>query len=129
VRADKVEEHVVEPEVYEISPEASEKINRAKAEGRRIIAIGTTTTRALENSAQQNGGRVAAGASTADIFIYPGYEFQVITGLMTNFHLPKSSLLMLVAALAGREHLLAAYQAAISQEYRFYSYGDAMLVD
>jgi len=128
VRADVVEEHVVEPEVYEIPADAAEKINKAKAEGRRVIAVGTTTTRALENSARVSGGRVASGAATADIFMYPGYEFQVITGLMTNFHLPKSSLLMLVSALAGRERLLAAYSAAISQQYRFYSYGDAMLV-
>ena len=93
-----------------------------------MIAVGTTTTRALEDAARRGGGRVAAGAAVADTFIYPGFDFQVIDGLLTNFHVPRSSLLMLTAAFAGREALLAAYAVAIRERYRFYSYGDAMLV-
>ena len=93
-----------------------------------MIAVGTTTTRALETAARQGGGRVAAGAAATDLFIYPGFEFRVLRGLLTNFHLPRSSLLMLVSAFAGREHALTAYRAAIAERYRFYSYGDAMLI-
>jgi S-adenosylmethionine:tRNA ribosyltransferase-isomerase len=126
VRATRVEDHVVEPERYEISADTQAAIARAKREGRRIIAVGTTTTRALEHAAAR--GHVAAGRDTASIFIYPGHEFQVITGLLTNFHLPASSLLMLVSAFAGREQVLAAYREAVEQRYRFYSYGDAMLI-
>ena len=95
------------------------------------MAVGTTTTRALEDAARRSGesrGRVRAGRAEAEIFIHPGFDFQVISGLMTNFHLPKSSLLMLVAAFAGRERVLAAYAEAVAQRYRFYSYGDAMLI-
>ena len=97
-------------------------------EGRRVVAVGTTTTRALEDAARRGEGRLRAGRAEAEIFIHPGFDFQVISGLMTNFHLPKSSLLMLVAAFAGRERVLAAYAEAVAQRYRFYSYGDAMLV-
>ena len=128
VRAERVEDHVVDPEPYEISASAADAIARARREGRRIIAVGTTTTRALEDAAIRGGGTVVAGAAFATVFIYPGFEFQVIGGLMTNFHLPRSSLLMLVAAFAGREHILAAYQQAVRERYRFYSYGDATLV-
>lgn len=137
VRTDEVEAHVVDPEHYEISPAAAAAINSALDEGRRVIAVGTTTTRALEDAARKNlsraGGHesgqvVRAGRAEADIFIHPGFEFRVISGLMTNFHLPKSSLLMLVAAFAGRERVLAAYEQAVAERYRFYSYGDAMLV-
>jgi len=92
------------------------------------MAVGTTTTRALEDAANRGGGRVVPGRADATIFIHPGFRFQVIDGLLTNFHLPKSSLLMLVSALAGREHVLAAYEQAVAERYRFYSYGDAMLV-
>jgi S-adenosylmethionine:tRNA ribosyltransferase-isomerase len=91
-----------------------------------VIAVGTTTTRALEDAARRGGGAVAPGRASAEVFIYPGFDFQVIDGLLTNFHLPKSSLLMLVCAFAGREAVLAAYEAAVRERYRFYSYGDAM---
>jgi S-adenosylmethionine:tRNA ribosyltransferase-isomerase len=128
VRAENVEEHSVDPEVYEVSPEAAEKINQAKAAGRRIIAVGTTTTRTVEGIAASNGGKIVAGAGAMDLFIYPGFKFQVISGLMTNFHLPKSSLLVLVSAFAGKGQVLAAYQEAVKEKYRFYSYGDAMLI-
>jgi S-adenosylmethionine:tRNA ribosyltransferase-isomerase len=144
VRADRVEDHVVDPEQYEIAPGAAERINRALSEGRRVIAVGTTSTRALESAAaaaqQEPGGgadneagrgapaRVAAGRREASLFIHPGYRFRVVSGLFTNFHVPRSSLLMLVAAFAGRERVLRAYEEAVAQRYRFYSYGDAMLV-
>lgn len=127
LRTENVEEHVVDPEHYEIGEAAADAIGRARREGRRIIAVGTTTTRALEDAARQDGG-VHPGAGEATTFIYPGFEFRVISGLLTNFHLPKSSLLMLVAAFAGRERVLAAYRHAVEQRYRFYSYGDAMLI-
>jgi S-adenosylmethionine:tRNA ribosyltransferase-isomerase len=139
VRVDEVEAHVVDPEPYEISEASAAAINAALAAGRRVVAVGTTTTRALEDAARRGGGlsrasgseprgRVRPGRADADLFIYPGFEFQVISGLMTNFHLPKSSLLMLVAAFAGRERVLAAYEQAVAHQYRFYSYGDAMLI-
>ena len=118
----------MDPEPYEISAAAAAAINAALDEGRRVIAVGTTTTRALEDAARRGAGRLEAGRADADLFIHPGFEFQVISGLMTNFHLPKSSLLMLVAAFAGRERVLRAYEQAVAERYRFYSYGDAMLV-
>ena len=128
VRAVDVESHEVDPEQYEISASAAEAINRALDQGRRVIAVGTTTTRALEDAAARAGGRVPAGAGEATTFIYPGFQFRVISGLVTNFHLPKSSLLRLVAAFAGRERVLAAYREAVARRYRFYSYGDAMVI-
>ena len=128
VRVDRVEDHRVETERYEIGDAAAAAINRALDDGRRVIAVGTTTTRALEAAAQAGAGRVAAGRAAADLFIYPGFEFRVLRGLLTNFHLPRSSLLMLASAFAGREHLLAAYREAVTERYRFYSYGDAMLI-
>ena len=128
VRVERVEDHRVETERYEIGEAAAAAINRALDRGRRVIAVGTTTTRALETAARQGGGRVAAGAAATDLFIYPGFEFRVLRGLLTNFHLPRSSLLMLVSAFAGREHVLAGYRDAIARRYRFYSYGDAMLI-
>jgi S-adenosylmethionine:tRNA ribosyltransferase-isomerase len=128
VRSESVEAHVVDPETYFISDDTATSINRALDEGRRVIAVGTTTTRALEDSALRGDGRVAAGPESATLFIYPGFQFQVIGGLITNFHLPRSSLLMLVAAFAGRERILAVYRAAVESRYRFYSYGDAMLI-
>lgn len=128
VRVADVEAHEVDPEPYEISDRAAATINRALDEGRRVIALGTTTTRALEDAARRGGGRVPAGAADAQVFIYPGFQFRVIGGLVTNFHLPQSSLLMLVAAFAGRERVLAAYREAVERRYRFYSYGDAMVV-
>ncbi|HTF36722.1 MAG TPA: tRNA preQ1(34) S-adenosylmethionine ribosyltransferase-isomerase QueA [Blastocatellia bacterium] len=185
VRVERVEDHRVEPETYSISEEAAASINRALSDGRRVIAVGTTTTRALESAARQeadeqrgggaeeqrSGGaeglggastdesspphafsppllrsssppplrssaalaprtsaRIAPGTATTDLFIYPGFEFRVVNGLVTNFHLPCSSLLMLVSAFAGREIVLEAYRHAVEHEYRFYSYGDAMLI-
>jgi S-adenosylmethionine:tRNA ribosyltransferase-isomerase len=130
VRAEQVEEHTVDPEGYEIQDAVARAINAALAEGRRIIAVGTTTTRALEDAASRGeaDGRVTPGRAAASLFIHPGFQFRVVSGLMTNFHLPKSSLLMLVAAFAGRERVLAAYREAVERRYRFYSYGDAMLI-
>lgn len=128
VRVSRVEDHVVDPEPYEIGAAAAEAIVAAKRDGRRVIAVGTTTTRALEDAAIRGGGQVQAGAALATAFLYPGHSFRVIDGLLTNFHLPASSLLMLVAAFAGREPVLAAYREAVEQRYRFYSYGDAMVV-
>ena len=128
VRVDHVEAHVVDPEPYEISTAAAAAINAALDAGRRVIAVGTTTTRALEDAARRGDGRVHPGAARAGIFIHPGFDFRVISGLMTNFHLPKSSLLMLVCAFAGREQVLDAYRTAVAERYRFYSYGDAMLI-
>jgi S-adenosylmethionine:tRNA ribosyltransferase-isomerase len=128
VRVPHVEDHVVDPERYEISISAADAIARARADGRRVIAVGTTTTRALEHAARDHDGHVAAGAGEATTFIYPGHVFRVVDGLLTNFHLPASSLLMLVAAFAGREHVLEAYREAVELRYRFYSYGDAMMI-
>lgn len=128
VRTEDVESHVVDPEHYDIGEPAAGRINAALDAGRRVIAVGTTTTRALEDAAIRGRGRVAAGPGEATTFIYPGFEFQVIRGLFTNFHLPKSSLLMLVSAFAGRDRTLDAYKEAVARRYRFYSYGDAMLI-
>ena len=128
VRSKVVEEHVVDPERYEIDAAAAAAIRSAKADGRRVLAVGTTTTRALEDAASRGGGHVVAGAADATTFIYPGFRLNVIDALMTNFHVPRSSLLMLVCAFAGREQVLAAYREAVAERYRFYSYGDAMLI-
>jgi S-adenosylmethionine:tRNA ribosyltransferase-isomerase len=128
IRTEIVEEHTVDPEWYEIAPEAAAGLERARREGRRVIAVGTTTTRALEDAAVRGHGQVMAGDALATLFIYPGFRFQVVGGLLTNFHLPRSSLLMLVCAFAGRERVLAAYREAVAERYRFYSYGDAMLI-
>lgn len=127
VRVEEVESHQVDPERYEITAAAAETIRAAKRDGRRIVAVGTTTTRALEDCAMRHG-EVKAGIAEANLFIHPGHAFRVIDGLFTNFHLPQSSLLMLVAAFAGRERVLHAYAEAVQREYRFYSYGDAMLI-
>ncbi len=128
VRAEQVEEHTVDGETTIIEEASAVRINRALDEGRRVVAVGTTTTRALEDVARVGGGRIVAGTRTANLFIYPGFAFQVVGGLLTNFHLPRSSLVMLVSAFAGRQRVLEAYREAISARYRFYSYGDAMLV-
>jgi S-adenosylmethionine:tRNA ribosyltransferase-isomerase len=127
VRAARVEEHTVDAERYEITPAAGVRIAAAHDAGGRVVAVGTTTTRALE-SAAGGPGRVVAGRGTTDLFIYPGFEFRVVDALLTNFHLPQSSLLMLVAAFAGRELVLDAYRHAVAERFRFYSYGDAMLI-
>jgi S-adenosylmethionine:tRNA ribosyltransferase-isomerase len=128
VRVDHVEDHRLEPEGYEIDPAAASAINTALAEGRRVVAVGTTTTRTLEAVAAAHDGLIVAGAGTTDLFIYPGFAFKVVGALLTNFHLPRSSLIMLVAAFAGHDAVMNAYHAAIAERYRFYSYGDAMLV-
>lgn len=127
VRVANVEEHKIHTERFVISPETAEAVNRTKSAGGRVIAVGTTSARTLEYSAQQFGC-VAACRGEADIYIYPGYRFNVVDALITNFHLPESTLLMLVSALAGRENVLGAYQEAISKGFRFYSYGDAMFI-
>jgi S-adenosylmethionine:tRNA ribosyltransferase-isomerase len=127
VRVERVEDHRVEAERYSISSAAAGAINRAANDGRRVIAVGTTTTRTLEAAGVGNG-RVAEGSGSTGLFIHPGFEFRVVRGLLTNFHLPRSSLLMLVAAFGGIEPVRAAYAAAIERRYRFYSYGDAMVV-
>lgn len=121
-------QHRLDSEDYEILPEAAAAINRARAAGRRVVAVGTTTCRALEHAAGVGGGRIRPGPGSADLFIVPGYRFRVVDGLLTNFHLPRSTLLMLVSALAGRERALAAYAVATARRLRFYSFGDAMLV-
>lgn len=127
VKIEEVEKHRLDPEYFEIPPETADRINEAHASGRRVIAVGTTVTRALEASAD-GGGRVQAQKGKTGLFILPGYRFRVVDGLVTNFHLPRSTLLMLVSAFAGRELILAAYQEAMKDHYRFYSYGDAMLI-
>jgi S-adenosylmethionine:tRNA ribosyltransferase-isomerase len=128
IRVDAVEEHRMESEHYEISEEAAASINGALESSRRVIAVGTTTTRTVESVAAAHGGKIVAGRGTTDLFIYPGFEFKVLSGLVTNFHLPQSSLLMLVSAFAGRDLVLQAYREAVAERYRFYSYGDAMLI-
>jgi len=128
VRVERVEDHAMDSERYEVSAAAAAAITRARGERRRIIAVGTTTTRTLESVARAHDDAIVAAEGSTDLFIYPGFEFRVLDGLLTNFHVPRSSLLMLVSAFAGRERVLAAYEAAIAARYRFYSYGDAMLI-
>ena len=128
VRVERVEEHKLHREAYSISAEAAAKINRAIDEGRRVVAVGTTTVRTLEYAARDNG-RVQPGSGDADLFIYPGFQFRAVSALLTNFHLPQSTLLMLVCAFGGKERVLAAYRHAVKQQYRFYSYGDCMFVE
>ena len=131
VQTEDPRDHGMRSEAWELGPDAASAINRAKAEGRRVISVGTTAARLLEHSAALNEGAgqvVAAGSGDADLYILPGFGFRVIDGLLTNFHLPRSTLLMLVSAFAGRELVLKAYAEAIEQRYRFYSFGDCMLV-
>ena len=144
VKCENIEEHSMHFEEYFVSEEAAEKINRAKKEGRRVISVGTTSTRTIESAAyfdesitvsdaegNQTAGcwQVKAGGDSTGIFIYPGYEFKIIDSLITNFHLPKSTLLMLISALYDREKILEAYEEAIKERYRFFSYGDAMFIE
>ncbi len=130
VRTEVVEQHRLHTEQYEISAQTAGQIERARREGRRIVAVGTTTVRTLEYAASRNkDGRIEPQTGEADIFIYPGFNFRVVSALLTNFHLPKSSLLMLVAAFAGREFILQAYAHAVKERYRFFSYGDCMLIE
>ena len=127
VKVENVKEHHMHSEYYQVSAEAAEKINRTKKNGGRVICVGTTSCRTVESAADENG-QVEAGCGDTDIFIYPGYRFKVLDALITNFHLPESTLVMLVSALAGREHVLAAYEEAVKERYRFFSFGDAMLI-
>ena len=127
VKVENVLEHHMHSEFYMVSQEAADKINHAKKNGNRVISVGTTSTRTLESAADENGFLKETSGWT-DIFIYPGYKFKVIDGLITNFHLPQSTLVMLVSALAGREHVLHAYQIAVEEKYRFFSFGDAMFI-
>ena len=127
VTVERVEEHVMHAEHYTVSTEAAAAINACRAAGGRCLAVGTTVTRTLETVADE-AGQVGPGEGWSDLFLYPGYRFRVVDRLLTNFHLPRSTLLMLLAALAGRELVLAAYEAAVQERYRFYSYGDCMLV-
>ena len=127
VKVDTIEEHHMHSEFYRIEQSEADKINRAKANGHRVVAVGTTSTRTLESAAEEDG-TLREKSGWTDIFIYPGYKFKVIDALITNFHLPQSTLVMLVSALAGREHILAAYKKAVEEKYRFFSFGDAMLI-
>jgi S-adenosylmethionine:tRNA ribosyltransferase-isomerase len=127
VKTENVLEHHMHSEFYRLEQEAADKINRAKQGGGRIISVGTTSTRTLESIADEHGF-VKAASGWTQIFIYPGYQFRCIDALITNFHLPESTLIMLVSALAGREHVLDAYRTAVQEEYRFFSFGDAMLI-
>lgn len=126
VKVAEITDHQMHSEYYSISEQAAAQVNSAKQEGRRVIAVGTTAVRTLEAAAVN--GQIVSGSGWTQIFIYPGYQYQIINALITNFHLPKSTLLMLVSALAGREFILRAYQEAVAQQYRFFSFGDAMLI-
>ena len=127
VKEENILDHHMHSEYYEVSEDAADRINACKDRGGRVICVGTTSCRTLESAATDEG-RVKAGCDNTEIFIYPGYEFKVLDGLITNFHLPESTLIMLVSALAGREHVLAAYEEAIKERYRFFSFGDAMII-
>ncbi|MCP8967295.1 tRNA preQ1(34) S-adenosylmethionine ribosyltransferase-isomerase QueA [Ectobacillus ponti] len=128
VSAENIEEHEMHSEYYYMSEETAALLNRTKQEGGRIITVGTTSTRTVETIASEYNGEFRAASGWTSIFIYPGYEFKAIDGLITNFHLPKSSLIMLISALAGRENVLRAYETAVQERYRFFSFGDAMFI-
>ncbi len=127
VKEERVEDHIMHSEWYSVSEEAAAAIRAAKAEGRRVISVGTTSCRTLESMAARYG-EICACSGNTDIFLYPGCEFRCIDGLITNFHLPESTLIMLVAAFCGYENTMHAYKTAVEQEYRFFSFGDAMLI-
>ncbi len=129
VRVELVSEHRMDEEEYDIPEEAAEAIRRTRAAGGRVVAVGTTVVRTLESAARAGGGEIEAGPGRTELFIYPGFAFQIVDRLLTNFHLPRSTLLMLVSAFAGRERVLEAYREAVRERYRFYSYGDAMLLE
>jgi S-adenosylmethionine:tRNA ribosyltransferase-isomerase len=122
-----VENHTMHEEIYTVSDDVAQKINSAKKEGRPVLAVGTTSVRTLESSADENG-IVQGGTRATRIFMYPGYTFKVVDQMFTNFHTPESTLIMLVSAFAGRENILSAYKTAVENRYRFFSYGDAMLI-
>ena len=126
VKSDNIEDHIMHSEFCQISTETAEKINKAKSENRRILAVGTTTTRTLESFAEN--GKVNAGSHWTNIFIYPGKKIQIIDGLITNFHMPESTLMMLVSAFAGYDNIMNAYKIAVDRKYRFFSYGDSMVI-
>lgn len=126
VAEENIEDHEMHREWYTIEKETAQKVNEAKEEGRRIIAVGTTSVRTLESAGQT--GRVEAGSSWTQLYIYPGYQWQVVDAIVTNFHLPESTLIMMMASFAGREHILAAYEEAVRQKYRFFSFGDSMFL-
>ena len=128
VKAEEITDHHMHSEFYQIQEEAAEKINRAKSGNGRVICVGTTSCRTVESAADENG-RIQAGSGWTEIFIYPGYRFKVLDGLITNFHLPESTLIMLVSALAGREQVMKAYEEAVEERYRFFSFGDAMFIN
>lgn len=128
VSVDTIEDHTMHAEYYDVTEEAATTINRAKERGGKVIAVGTTSTRTLETIASEHDGKIVPSSGWTSIFIYPGYAFKIVDGLLTNFHLPKSTLLMLISAIASREHILAAYEEAIEKEYRFFSFGDAMFI-
>lgn len=128
VSVDEIEEHTMHSEYYQVTEKAANAINEAKARGGSVIAIGTTSARTLETIASQNDGKIVPTSGWTSIFIYPGYQFSILDGMLTNFHLPKSTLIMLVSALVSREHVLAAYKEAVKEEYRFFSFGDAMFI-
>ena len=127
VKAEEITDHHMHSEFYQIQEEAAERINRAKSGNGRVICVGTTSCRTVESAADENG-RIQAGSGWTEIFIYPGYRFKVLDGLITNFHLPESTLIMLVSALAGREQVMKAYEEAVEERYRFFSFGDAMFI-
>ncbi len=127
VKANEITDHHMHAEFYQINEEAAKKINRAREVGNRVICVGTTSCRTVESAADERG-HLEAKSGWTDIFIYPGYKFKILDGLITNFHLPESTLIMLVSALAGRENVLAAYEEAVKERYRFFSFGDAMLI-
>ncbi|MGE4283980.1 MAG: tRNA preQ1(34) S-adenosylmethionine ribosyltransferase-isomerase QueA [Clostridia bacterium] len=127
VKVDDIQQHKMHSEFYILNDEAAEIINTCKNEGGRIIAVGTTSCRTLETMTNENG-KISAGSGWTDIFIFPGYRFKIVNALITNFHLPESTLLMLISALAGRENILKAYETAVKERYRFFSFGDAMFI-
>ena len=127
VRSEEIENHHMHTESYEISPETAEELNKAKREGKTIVAVGTTSIRTLESASDENGVLTSLKGDTS-IFIYPGYKFKFVDNLLTNFHTPESTLLMLVSALAGKDHILTSYRHAVEEKYRFFSYGDAMFI-
>lgn len=127
VKVDEITDHHMHSEFYQVDEEAAKKINRAKDSGHRVICVGTTSCRTIESAADETG-HLKPTSGWTEIFIYPGYKFKILDGLITNFHLPESTLIMLVSALAGREHVLAAYEEAVQERYRFFSFGDAMMI-
>ena len=129
VSVDSIEDHEMHSEFYRINKETADLINETRKQGGRIVSVGTTSTRTLESVAQKFGGELQEDSGWTDIFIFPGYEFKAIDGLITNFHLPKSTLVMLVSALSNRDHILNAYQQAVDERYRFFSFGDAMFIE